>query len=226
MVPKKTSKADLEGKKSLFFEIGLALSMLLVLLAFEWKSTRNIDLKDFKEPIFIGVIEEMPTSKPDEIKTPPPPKPIKYSDYIKVVPDNVKIKTDEDPFINNDPSGPIPDFIPLPVDPEVDEPVFVVEEMPKFGKGGLDEFRMEFVMKRLRYPEEAQANGVSGCVYLEFVVEKDGSLSGFKPLRNIDVSLVNEAIRVVKMSPKWTPGKHNGKPARVKFVLPVNLVLN
>ena len=226
MVTKKSSKADLEGKKSLFFEIGLALSMLLVLLAFEWKSTRNIDLKDFKEPVVLGIIEEMPTSKPDEIKTPPPPKPIPFSDVIKIVDNNVNIRTDINPFEDIDPNGPIPTYIPRTEDVEVDEPVCVVEEMPKFGKGGLDEFRVEFVMKKLRYPEEAQANGVSGCVYLEFVVEKDGSLSGFKSLRNIDASLVNEAIRVVKMSPKWTPGKHNGKPARVKFVLPVNFVLN
>lgn len=202
MVPKKTSNADLESKKSLFFEIGLALSMLLVLMAFEWKSTRNIDLKDFKEPKSSEFIEEIPNTSPEQIKTPPPPKAIKYSDYIKVVPDNVKIKTDENPFEDIDPNGPIPTYIPRTEDIEVDEPVHIVEEMPKFGKGGLDEFRMEFVMKKLRYPEEAQANGVSGCVYLEFVVEKDGSLSGFKSLRNIDVSLVNEAIRVVKMSPK------------------------
>ncbi len=226
MVPKKSLKADLEGKKSLFFEIGLALSMLLVLLAFEWKSTRNIDLKDFKEPVVLGIIEEMPNSEPDKIKTPPPPRPIPLSDVIKIVDNNINIKTDVNPFEDIDPNGPIPTYIPRTEDVEVDEPVYVVEEMPKFGKGGLDEFRMEFVMKKLRYPEEAQANGVSGCVYLEFVVEKDGSLSGFKSLRNIDASLVNEAIRVVKMSPKWTPGKHNGKPARVKFVLPVNFVLN
>lgn len=226
MVPKKSSKADLEGKKSLFFEIGLALAMLLVLLAFEWKSTRNIDLKDFKEPIFSGVIEEMPTSKPDEIKTPPPPKPIPFSDVIKIVDNNVNIRTDVNPFEDIDPNGPIPTYIPKTEDIEVDEPVYIVGEMPKFGKGGLEEFRIEFVMKKLRYPEDAQANGVYGCVYLEFVVEKDGSLSGFKSLRNVDASLVNEAIRVVKMSPKWTPGKHNGKPARVKFVLPVNFVLN
>lgn len=226
MVPKKSSKADLESKRSLFFEIGLALSMLLVLMAFEWKSTRNIDLKEFNDPKFVEFIEEIPQTKPEELKTPPPPKAIVYSDRIKVVPDNVTIRNSVDPFIDIDPSGPIPTYISRTEEPEVEEPVHVVDQMPMFGEGGLEEFRLEFVMKKLRYPEDAQANGVSGCVYLEFVVEKDGSLSGFKSLRNVDASLVNEAIRVVKMSPKWTPGKHNGKPARVKFVLPINFVLN
>jgi len=226
MVPKKSSKADLEGKKSLFFEIGLALSMLLVLVAFEWKSTRNIDLNDYQVTQSSGLIEEIPNTIHDQIKTPPAPKAIKYSDYIKVVPNNIDIKSDTNPFDEEDPSGPIPTYYSSNVEIEVEEPVYVVEEMPKFGKGGLEEFRMEFVMKKLRYPEDAQANGVAGCVYLEFVVEKDGTLSGFKSLRNVDQSLINEAIRVVKMSPKWTPGKHNGKPARVKFVLPVNFVLN
>jgi len=226
MVPKKSSKADLESKRSLFFEIGLASAMLLVLMAFEWKTAKNIDLKDFEEPKLMGIIEEMPTTKPDEIKTPPPPQAINYSDYIKIVPNNVDIRTDVDPFVEVDPNGPIPVYIIGTEEVEVDDPVIVVEEMPKFGKGGLNEFRNEFVMKNIKYPEEAQDNKITGCVYLEFVVEKDGSLSGFKSIRNADSALINEAIRVVKMSPKWTPGKHNGKAARVKFVLPINFVLN
>lgn len=226
MVTKKSSKADLESKRSLFFEIGLALAMLLVLMAFEWKTAKNTDFKDLSIRNDLIDYDEIPRTETKDIEKPAPPKAVHFSDIIKIVPNNVNLPSDIDPFVEIDPNGPGPDFIPFTSEPEVDEPVYIVEEMPKFGEGGLEEFRMDFVMKKLRYPEDAQANGVYGCVYLEFVVEKDGSLSGFKSIRNVDESLVNEAIRVVRMSPKWTPGKHNGKPARVKFVLPVNFVLN
>ncbi len=226
MVPKKSSKADLEDKKSLFFEIGLALSMLLVLVAFEWKSTRNIDLKDVKAPKITDFIEEIPITEPDEIKTPPSPNEVFYSDKINVIDNNLTPKqSPENIFTGEDING-LPPVISARAEEEVEEAVIIVQVMPKFGEGGLDEFRNEFVMKNLRYPEEAQENRISGCVYIEFVVEKDGSLSNFKSIRKADESLISEAIRVIKKSPKWTPGKHNGKLVRVKFTLPINFVLN
>ncbi|MGE0077902.1 MAG: energy transducer TonB [Bacteroidales bacterium] len=227
MVPKKSSKADLENKKSLFFEIGLAFAMLLVLMAFEWKTERNIDVKPLinqGNPTTID-LPPLTTRDPDKLVQPAPPKTLPSPDKITIVPNHMTPRGDVDIFNDPNPNGPIPEIMKAKLEDEVEEAVYIVEEMPKFGQGGLDEFRTEFVMKKLRYPEVAQSNNIWGCVYVEFVVEKDGSVSNVKSLREIDESLVQEALRVVKESPKWTPGKNNGRPVRVKYVLPINFVL-
>lgn len=103
---------------------------------------------------------------------------------------------------------------------EIEEPVFdVVEEMPSFpgGNGAL----LKFVSENLRYPTIAVEQGIQGRLVLNFVVEKDGSLSNIKVTRKLSPECDAEAIRVIKMSPKWTPGKQNGQPARVRFTFPV-----
>jgi len=227
MVPKKSSKADLEGKKSLFFEIGLALSMLLVLVAFEWKSTPEINLKDIVGSNDPTVIDLPPiTHDPAKIEQPAPPK-IQFNlDRIIVVDNIIEPNYNDSIFDERNYTSLYPTLITAPEEVEESEPQLIVQDMPKFGKGGLEEFRSEYVMKNLRYPVDAQENGVSGWVYLEFVVERDGSVSNVKAIRKADESLIQESIRVVKQSPKWTPGKHNGKPARVRFTIPINFVLH
>ena len=92
--------------------------------------------------------------------------------------------------------------------------------MPTFQGGDLMKFR-EWVQKRLRYPQIAQENGISGRVTLSFVIEKDGSLTNIEVMQSPDRSLSEEAIRVVQSSPKWTPGKQRNQPVRVSFTLPV-----
>lgn len=227
MVPKKSSKADLENKKSLFFEIGLVLSMLLVLMAFEWKSTRNIDLKPIIGTIDPTNIELPPITKdPDKIELPAPPKLTFNLDRINVIENNLQPKNNDSIFDERDYTPLYPNLLSPTEETEDPEPQIVVQDMPKFGKGGLEEFRNAYVMKNIKYPSDAQDNGIEGVVYIEFVVERDGSVSNVKAIRKADQSLVQESIRVVKLSPKWTPGRHNGKPARVKFFIPINYVLN
>ncbi len=226
MVPKKSSKADLESKKSLFFEIGLALAMLLVLMAFEWKSTQNIDVKILSSSTLQPEFDLLPTPVNPEKDKPAPPKEISYSDQITVIENYLEPKGEVDIFPEIGLDDPVPVFKIKPDETEIEDPFISVEIMPKFGNGDIEEFRKDFVLKNLKYPQDAQENGVWGWVYIEFVVECDGSVSNVNSVRNTDQSLINEAIRVIKMSPKWTPGKHNGKPARVKFVLPINFVLN
>ena len=84
---------------------------------------------------------------------------------------------------------------------------------------------MDYISRVLKYPEEAKEDGIGGRVYLTFVVERDGSLTDIRVLRSAHPSLDNEAIRVVKTMPKWTPGEQNGKPCRVQFTLPVTFKL-
>ena len=74
----------------------------------------------------------------------------------------------------------------------------------------------------VRYPESARKNNISGRVLVQFVVEKNGRVSDVKVVRGVDPALDNEAVRVVKAMPKWTPAQHKGKAVRSQFTLPIN----
>ena len=100
----------------------------------------------------------------------------------------------------------------------------VVEQQPEF-QGGY-EAMMNFIKKNMRYPASARRMGVDGTVYVSFVVSKDGSISEVKTIRGISADCDQEAMRVVSMMPPWRPGKQNGKPVFVRFVLPIKFQLN
>lgn len=99
-----------------------------------------------------------------------------------------------------------------------------VEQMPKFMGGDVTSFS-RWVMQRVIYPPLAQENGIQGRVMVQFVIEKDGTLSNIKVLRSPDSSLAKESVRVVSSSPKWTPGKQSGAAVRVQYTLPVDFRL-
>jgi len=98
-----------------------------------------------------------------------------------------------------------------------------VEKMPTFPGG--DEARIDFMMKNLKYPEQAKKNGVQGKVFVTFIIDTDGSLSNVKVMRGIGAGCDEEAVRVIKLMPKWTPGLEKGKPVKVQFVLPIKFAL-
>ena len=99
----------------------------------------------------------------------------------------------------------------------------IVEQMPAFPGG--EEKLIEFVSKNVEYPQEAKEEGVQGRVFVGFVVEKDGSVGDVKLLRGIGHGCDEEAVRVVKMLPKWKPGMHNGVFVRVSYQIPINFKL-
>lgn len=98
-----------------------------------------------------------------------------------------------------------------------------VEVQPEF-VGGMEAFRA-FLIKNLRYPKAAQSSNVQGKVYLNFTVETDGSLSNITVLRGIGFGCDEEALRVMKLMPKWKPGKQSGRAVRVKFNMPIVFAL-
>ena len=112
------------------------------------------------------------------------------------------------------------------VDEVIDDdiPFVKVEQMPSFMGGDLMTFR-SWAMKQVRYPQVAWENNITGRVLLSFVIEKDGSMSNIKILQTPDESLSNEAIRIMKLSPKWTPGMQRGQAVRVKYTLPIEFRL-
>ena len=226
---KKSPKADLEGKKGVFFEIGLTLALAVLLFAFEWKSSTE-QVTPFQTPAEEQIEDEIIPITQQMLKPPPPPPPApKLTDLIEIVEDELNIDDeleieDVEADVENknnynfDYDGA--DYGESEDSGEAD--IFqVVEDMPQFPGGSVQ----KWIAKNVKYPMIAQENNIQGKVFVQFVIEKDGSVSDVKVARSVDPSLDKEAIRVVKAMPKWKPGKQRGKPVRVSYTVPINFQL-
>lgn len=224
---KKAPKADLEGKKGLFFEIGLALALAVLLFAFEWKSSSG-EVSTFQTVPEEQVEEEIIPITQQMLKPPPPPPPApKLTDMMEIVDDATTIDEDleildaEDESENKPVENPS-DFGEYGDEDTGENDIFqIVENVPTFPLGDPS----VWIAKHVNYPSVAAENGVEGRVFMQFVIEKDGSISNVTVLRGVDASLDKEAIRVIKSMPKWTPGRQRGKPVRVSYQLPINFRL-
>jgi protein TonB len=96
--------------------------------------------------------------------------------------------------------------------------------MPTFKGGDINKFR-EWVQKKTRYPDEATINGIHGKVYITFIVENDGTVSTVKVAKGVDPLIDNEAMKAVKSSPKWSPGKLRGMTVRVSYIIMLDFQL-
>lgn len=103
---------------------------------------------------------------------------------------------------------------------QVVEKIFDVVEVPPTFPGGEGQLRA-WLAANTKYPPVAEDNGIQGRVIVQFVVERDGSVSNVNVVRGVDPSLDKEAARVVRSMPKWTPGKQNGQAVRARFNVPV-----
>lgn len=113
-----------------------------------------------------------------------------------------------------------------PPPPPVEEPTYdlaAVQEQPDF-PGGMAKM-YEYLQKNTKYPDMEFDAGIQGKVYVEFVVERDGSVEDVKIRRGVSPGLDKEALRAVKSMPKWSPGKMNGKAVKVRFTIPVDFKL-
>ena len=103
--------------------------------------------------------------------------------------------------------------------PDEGEVFDLVEQMPQFPGGNTK--LMEYLSTHVQYPEEAQKKGIQGRVFVSFVVNRDGSISDARVARSIDLSLDNEALRVINNMPRWIPGQQGGKNVRTRYTLPI-----
>lgn len=122
-------------------------------------------------------------------------------------------------------SAQIADQIVVNKAPEVEiiYDTYAIQEKPVFKDG--DAGIISYVAEHTKYPIAAQEQGIEGTVYIRFVVTKTGDVGQAKVMRDIDPLLEEEALRVINSMPKWTPGKNNGNPVNVWFVIPVKFVL-
>ena len=225
MEPKKNPNADLTRKSNLFFAIGLVVSMMLVIVAFEWKSYDEVDAidvgvvnDDFEELVDIPITEQPP---------PPPPK-IQTPEIIEVpdeeeIEEEIEIEIDleveEEAVIEEIKFEPTA----APKEEKVETIFEVVEEQPT-PEGGMEAF-YKFVGKELNYPSQASRMGIEGRVYVQFVVDEKGAVSDVKAVKGIGHGADEEAVRVIKLT-KWNPGKQRGRPVKVRMVMPIVFKLN
>ncbi|WKN31889.1 energy transducer TonB [Porifericola rhodea] len=223
MESKKTPRADLSKKTGLHLSIGLVISLAVVTLAFEWKSYDEQTLVDLGvvEDDFEDVMDIPPTEQP-----PPPPPKIQQPEIVEV-PDEEEIEEeieiDLDVEITEDTQIEEMVFEEAPEEEVSDEIFMVVEDQPE-PQGGMAAF-YQYVSKNLKYPSQARRMGVEGKVFVQFVVDKDGSISQVQAIKGIGAGCDEEAVRVLQNAPKWKPGKQRGRPVRVRMVLPITFKL-
>ena len=225
---KKNPKADLEKRRGLYLEIGLVVALVAALVAFNVKSYDR-EAKEALEREAVLEEEEI-IIQTDDIQEPPPPPPPEVPEVTTVI---EVVADDKEDIKEVNFSAEVTDdtknieITPVVVEEEEDEAetqIFtVVENDPEF-PGGMEAL-YKYLAQNIKYPQLARDNGITGKVYVTFVVERDGSIANPKVLRDIGGGCGQEAIRVVKSMPKWTPGKQRGKAVRVQFNLPVNFSL-
>ena len=215
MEPKKNPQADLEKLRGAFLLAGLILSLFIVYSMVNWKfydvqaSELGELMVDDEEEDIIPITEQ---------NTPPPPPPPAAPEIIEIVEDDEEVEDIEiDTEIDAD---EVVEVFEEEEEIDEDEVFTIVESMPEI-PGGMP----QYLGKNVKFPPAAKANGISGKVYINFVVGKDGVIRNVKILRGVHDLLDKEAIRVVKAMPKWKPGKQRGKPVSVSFNLPINFVL-
>ncbi|MDX9883908.1 MAG: energy transducer TonB [Prolixibacteraceae bacterium] len=224
---KKSPKADLENKRNIFVQLGLVIALGITLFAFEW--TTKVEQAASLGTIAEQEVEDeiIPITRQEEVKPPPPPPPPKTVEVLTIVDDDTELEDELEIDDSEADDQTVIDIAPIVVQKEEEEEeaqvFFIVEEMPEFPGGELA--LRKFIAQSIKYPVIAQENGIQGKVYVNFVVDKDGSVTNAKIARGVDPSLDKEALRVVNSLPKWKPGKQRGKAVKVSYTVPINFVL-
>jgi protein TonB len=215
---KKSDKADLTKTSTLFFSLGLTLTLGIILTAFEWKEMEEqAELLAGKTTNTADEIMEVP---PTDIPPPPPPQ-IQQPQVVEV-PDEEEIEEEIEVNLDVEMTEETKvEQIEIKEEPKEDvDEIFTIVEETATPKGGMAAF-YKYVGSKLKYPPQANRMGVEGKVYVEFVINRDGSIVDARVVRGIGAGCDEEAARVVASSPPWNPGKQRGKAVRQKYTLPI-----
>ncbi|MDH5475438.1 MAG: energy transducer TonB [Cyclobacteriaceae bacterium] len=223
---KRHNKNIEKSRVSMYRSLGLLLAMALVVFAFEWKTY------DTEEKVTISLIETNTNELldiPVTVQPTPPPPPKLMAVNIVSIPKeeeieneieiNFDIETNEEMVIEE----MIYDEVEEIEEEKVDEVFLIVEKVP-VPVGGLSAF-YKYVGEEINYPSAAIRARIDGKVFVQFIVNKDGSLSDFEVVKGVGLGCDEEAVRVLKKAPKWIPGKQRGKNVRVKMVLPIHFII-
>ena len=222
MEVKKSKRAAIESLRGTWLLMGFVVVLAFMFVSFEWTqhdiNVASGSLAD--EPLFVETL--LPITFQEKKLEPPPAPVLKAAELLSIVDDedveaNTVINSSED--LNT----PV-DIIYTPVNIKTEEPVeedifVLVENMPEFpgGNGAL----FQDLSKNIKYPAIPQEEGIQGRVIIQFVVDKDGTITDPVVVRSVDPYLDKEALRVIKAMPKWKPGLQRNKAVRVKYTVPV-----
>ena len=233
--------------------ISLVIAIVIFVLGVSSPSIiKSITPEKKEKDVTVRTLTDIKLDKPKEavdeiVKALPPPPPLK--NVIKftapVIKPDEEVAEEEEPKMQeevveskaaignidydkgtDDPTAEMPDVMPTEDQQIVEEkmePFLVVEQMPDFPGGEAELYR--YLEKNMKFPAMARESGVTGTVYIKFVVGKDGKISNITLLRGIGAGCDEEAMRVISGMPAWKPGKQNGVTVPVWFTLPIKFTL-
>ena len=231
MQPKKNPQSDLRNYSSLLFAFGLCIVLFVSWRAIEAKTfeaqfdyeSLNIDDDDD---------DEIPIT--EQLKTPPPPPPQPAPEIIEVVEDEEEIEETIIESTETDQEEIVEEVEVMEEEMDIDIPFAIIEDVPLFPgcervanserRNCFQEKMNDHIRNNFRYPEIAQEMGIQGRVFVQFMIGKDGNISGIKT-RGPDKNLEKEANRIIAKLPRMTPGAQRGRPVRVPFSIPIQFKL-
>ena len=232
MQRKKNPQADLRKYSGLMFVLGLCVVLFISWQAIEYKSyEKQYDLESLN--IVDDDDEEIPIT--EQIKTPPPPPPPPAPEIIEIVEDEEEIEETIIESTETDQEEVVEEVEVMEEELDIDVPFAIIEDVPLYPgcenvpksqrRKCFQEKIQKHIYNEFRYPEIAQEMGIQGRVFVQFMIGKDGRISGIRT-RGPDKNLEKEANRIISKLPRMTPGKQRGRPVRVPFSIPVTFKLN
>ena len=218
---RKYPEAQLERKFPLYFNIGLLVALLFVITAFEWKFYDRTDQISLNggDGEFEEIMDIPPTHQP-----PPPPPKLKNTQINIIEVDDVEeieeLEIDLDIEITEEMVIEDVPIMRMETEEEDVDEIFVIVEVKPEPVGGYSAFYTH-IYESLHYPNNALRNHIEGRVFVQFVVDRDGTLTDFKVAKGLGAGCDEAAIEAVKTSPKWTPGKQRGRAVKVRMILPI-----
>jgi len=232
MTSKKNPQADLNNKSSFYFAIGLFLVLFISWRAIEYKNWDDDGYGYIALDVDADDDEEIPIT--EQIKTPPPPPPPPAPEIIEVVEDEEEIEETIIESTETDQEEIVEEVEVVEEDLDLDVPFAIIEDVPLYPgcervpksqrRNCFQKEIQKHINKNFRYPEIAQEMGIQGRVFVQFTIQKDGSISGIRT-RGPDKNLEKEANRIISKLPRMTPGKQRGRPVRVPFSIPITFKL-
>lgn len=239
---KKTKAADLEGKRTTWFLLGLAFVLSVLFVSLEYTTT-DIEYDDNDSDLLDELtkdVELTPITRQQQDKdmvalVPQKPQTVKKPTKIKLVDNTVAtqeaVQLPEGTGQQDASDGPgttvakegeeqTQALSPVATDMDDNQLNFrIVEDLPQFPGGAVE--LMKWLTKNLRYPASAQRQKVQGKVVVQFIVNKDGTIGSLKIVTPLRSDCDREALRVIRLMPKWKPGVQNDKPCRTMVRIPI-----
>ncbi len=235
---KKNPQVDVGRNSSLYFTIGLSLMLFLTWQALEYKTYEKNNIAADILQVSDNIEEEIPIIDVNSPPPPPPPKVMTVSitivDDVEEIEETIIESTEisQDDTIKEQ-TLEIEDIVVEEVEEDIIVPFAVIEKVPIFPgcKGNNEELKIcfqkkikEHIIKNFKYPEDAMQLGVDGKVYVYFIIDNKGNVSGIKS-RGPDRILEREAERIVSLLPKMKPGLQRNRPVNVPYSLPISFKL-